>query len=103
MTTIFPKLINVKPIEPYILQVEYSDGTKGEVNLAYLVGQGVFAFWNQKENFNKVHIGEESGALEWNEEIDICPDSIFLDLKQTTFEEYTKGKQFLWDYNNDVL
>ena len=88
----FPKLINVIPVEPYVLWVEYSDGTSGEVNLSHLAGHGVFTYWNQKENFNKVHIGEESGALEWNEEIDICPDSIFLELKQKTFEEYAKDK-----------
>ncbi|MEI6816615.1 MAG: DUF2442 domain-containing protein [Bacteroidota bacterium] len=89
---IFPSLVSVRPIEPYILWVEYSDGTSGKVDLSYLVGSGVFAAWNDVENFNKVHIGEETGALEWNEEIDICPDSVYLDLKQKTFEEYAQNK-----------
>jgi hypothetical protein len=88
----FPELINIKPVEPYVLWLEYSDGTSGKVNLSHLAGKGVFSFWNDIENFNKVHIGKETGALEWNDEIDICPDSVYLELKNKTFEEYAKGE-----------
>jgi hypothetical protein len=91
-TITFPDLISVKAIEPYILWVEYSDGTSGKVDLSHLAGRGVFEYWNQIDNFNKVRIGKETGALEWNDEIDICPDSVYLDLKQKTFEDYAQDK-----------
>ena len=91
-TITFPDLVSVKAIEPYIIWVEYSDGTSGKVDLSHLAGRGVFEFWNQIDNFNKVNIGKETGALEWNDEIDICPDSVYLDLKHKTFEDYAKDK-----------
>lgn len=92
MINIFPKLISVKPLENFSIQVEYSDGKNGVVNLSDFAGKGVFSFWNKKENFNQVHVGKESGAVEWNEEIDMCPDNIYLKLINKSFEEYAQSE-----------
>jgi hypothetical protein len=59
--------------------VKYSDGTEGVADLSDLVGKGVFALWNDYEEFKKVHIGA-SGEIAWSEEIDLCPDAIYLRL-----------------------
>ncbi len=72
-----PRPIQVKPLGSYQLWVRFSDGVEGIVDLSHLAGQGVFALWNDYREFQKVHIGS-SGEIAWSEEIDICPDAIYL-------------------------
>ncbi len=84
----FPKLIDVKALPNYKIWVSYADGKSGEVDLSNMKGKGVFKFWDEADNFFKVHIDETSGAIAWNEQLDICPDSVYLDLIGKNFEEY---------------
>ncbi len=74
-----PIPLEVRPLDSYRLWVKYSDGTEGVADLSDLVGKGVFALWNDYEEFKKVHIGA-SGEIAWSEEIDLCPDAIYLRL-----------------------
>jgi hypothetical protein len=71
------KPIGVKPLDNYRLWVKYSDGVEGVVDLSDLAGDGVFALWNDYREFQKVHIGPH-GELAWNEDVDLCGDSIYL-------------------------
>jgi hypothetical protein len=66
--------------------VRYSDGVEGEANLAHLVGKGVFSLWNDYAAFQKVYIGAH-GEIAWSEEIDLCPDSIYMKITGRTPEE----------------
>ena len=79
--------INVKALEKYAIFVEYSDGVKGRVNLAHLAHQGVFHAWDHGDLFGQVRISE-NGAIVWNDDIDICPDNVYLKIKGLTFEEW---------------
>lgn len=72
-----PRPIEVKPLESYRIWVKYSHGVEGVVDLSDLVGKGVFAVWNDYREFQKVHIGP-GGEIAWSEEIDLCPDAIYL-------------------------
>lgn len=72
-----PRPIDVKALENYRIWVKYSDGVEGEVDLSDLVGKGVFATWQDVRAFQKVHIGP-GGEIAWDEEIDLCPDAIYL-------------------------
>lgn len=72
-----PRLIEVKPLENYRIWVKYSDGIEGVVDLSELVGKGVFAVWQDYREFQKVHIGP-GGEIAWSEEIELCPDAIYL-------------------------
>ncbi len=74
-----PRPIEVKPLENYRIWVKYSDGVEGVVDLSDLVGKGVFAVWNDYRDFQKVHIGP-GGEIAWSEEIDLCPDAIYLEI-----------------------
>ena len=71
------KPILVKPLLNYKLWLQYADGIVGEVDLSHLAGKGVFAFWNNYTNFEKVYIGE-SGEIAWTNKIDLCPDALYL-------------------------
>jgi hypothetical protein len=72
-----PSLIEAKPLDHFNLRVKYSDGVEGVVDLSHLAGKGVFEIWNDYREFQKVHIGA-GGAIAWTEDVEICPDSIYL-------------------------
>jgi hypothetical protein len=71
------KPLEVKALPGYRLWVKYPDGVEGEVNLSHLVGKGVFSLWSDYSAFQKVYIGS-SGEIAWSDEVDICPDSIYM-------------------------
>ena len=50
---------------------------RGTVDLSEAVGKGVFALWCDPLVFEQVHIGS-SGELVWGEQIDLCPDALYL-------------------------
>jgi hypothetical protein len=74
-----PTLIQVKPLENYSLWASYSDGVEGVVDLSDFAGQGVFALWNDYQQFLQAHIGP-SGEIAWNDDVDIDSDAIYLKL-----------------------
>ncbi len=80
------KPVKVKALEGYKLRIEYADGVKGEVDLSYLAGKGVFSFWNDYTAFENVYIGD-SGEIAWNEEVDLCSDALYMKITGKTPEE----------------
>jgi len=73
------KIINVTILQNYKVRLEYADGEKGIADLSHLVGKGVFALWNDYTTFQNVKIGS-SGELLWNDQVDLCPDSLYLQI-----------------------
>jgi len=73
------KIINVSVLQDYQLKLEFADGKRGIVDLSHLVGKGVFSLWNDCSQFENVKIGL-SGELVWSELIDLCPDSLYLQI-----------------------
>jgi len=71
------KITDVKVLEDYKLELMFADGTRGTVDLSHLVGKGVFTLWNDYDAFREVRIGS-SGELAWGEQIDLCPDALYL-------------------------
>ena len=80
------KVINGKAIQKYRIYVEYADGVKGEVDLSHLAGKGVFKVWDDPGVFENVSVGS-SGEIKWNDQLDLCPDSIYLRLTGKSPEE----------------
>ncbi len=72
-----PKPIAVKALPGYRLWIRYSDSVEGTLNLSGLVGKGVFVVWENEQEFEKVHIGP-GGEISWGEEIEMCPDALYL-------------------------
>ena len=64
-------------LDGYRLDLTFSDGTKGIVDLSDLVGKGVFSLWQDYEAFRQVEVGS-SGELVWSDELDLCPDALYL-------------------------
>ena len=73
------KPIEIKALPGYRLFVRYSDGVACEVDLSNLVGKGVFSAWIDPRAFEQVSIGM-SGEIRWNDQIDLCPDAVYLQI-----------------------
>ncbi|MBI3006540.1 MAG: DUF2442 domain-containing protein [Ignavibacteriales bacterium] len=73
------KLVEVKAKPDYRLWLRYENGVEGEIDFSKEVGQGVFAYWSNPDNFQNVHIGN-SGELSWSDQLDICADAMYLSI-----------------------
>jgi hypothetical protein len=78
--------VSVRALANYRLHLEFSDGVKGEVDLSDLAGKGVFEDWNNYSFFEQVHIGDHR-EIKWNDDIELCADSLYLKLTGKTPEE----------------
>ncbi|MGE3715878.1 MAG: DUF2442 domain-containing protein [Simkaniaceae bacterium] len=71
------KIILCKPKPNFRIWVKFEDGICGEVDLNYLVNQGVFKdAWLTQEIFNQVRIHPVTHTLTWGEgdsEVDLDP------------------------------
>ena len=85
----FPKLLEIKALPNYTLWLRYDDETVGTVDLSYHVGRGQFKDWDNKNPFETVHLVRR-GIITWNEDLDICPDSMYLKIRNLSFEDYNK-------------
>jgi len=79
-----PVKLEVRP--QYRLYLEYSDGVAGEVDLSDLAGRGVFAAWNDEQFFRKAHFSA-SRHVSWDDDIELCANSLYLRLTGKTPEE----------------
>jgi len=80
------RVSEVKVLRGYQLELLFDDGTRGTVDLCDLVGKGVFALWCDYGAFQRVRIGS-SGELTWDDQIDLCPDAMYLKVTGKTPEE----------------
>jgi hypothetical protein len=71
------KVVTVKPLPAFRLELGFDNGETGIVDLSSFVGQGVFSAWARPGIFEQVSITVD-GALEWPSDIDMCPDSLYL-------------------------
>ena len=78
--------VEVKALPNFRIWLRYDDGTEGEVDLSDLAGRGVFTAWNDRTFFAAVRVGPH-GAIEWESEIDVCPDAMYLRLTGKSPEE----------------
>ena len=74
---------SVQPLIDFKLKLKYDDDVEGIVDLSRLAGKGVFSIWNETGAFEKVFIGD-SGQISWSDEIELCPDSLYLKMTGKT-------------------
>lgn len=82
-----------EPREGYRIWIRYSDGVAGEIDLSHLAGRGVFKAWNDRAFFESVHVAPD-GGIAWNEDIDLCPDALYMQLTGKSFSDLMPGVQF---------
>ena len=84
------KPIELTVLEKYVIHIKYSDGTEGDVDLSHLAHQGIFEEWECNNLFENAYIDEETDAIAWNKDIELCPDALYLKILNLPFEERNK-------------
>jgi hypothetical protein len=93
-----PKPTEVKAITPYIIWLKFADGTEGQIDLSHLINKPVFKRWEIPSFFNTVYIDIETFAIAWDENIELCPDNLYLKIKGLSFEQW-KSNQYSYATN----
>jgi hypothetical protein len=70
----------------YRLELSFPDGTTGVLDLSDSVGKGVFARLKDEAYFKTVYMGE-FGQIAWSEDIEICSDAAYLEIKSKVSPE----------------
>jgi hypothetical protein len=73
------RIVQIQPMSGYRIRIRFADGVEGEADFSHLAGKGVFSRWNRPGEFEKVKIGE-AGQLEWGEDLDMCPDALYIQI-----------------------
>lgn len=89
-TSEFVRPVEVEVRGRYRLWLRFSDGVESEVDLSDFAGQGVFAAWEDPAFFEAVRI-DETRAVCWGDDVDLCPDALYLELTGMTPERYLPG------------
>jgi hypothetical protein len=80
------KITCVKTLQEYCLELMFDDGVSGTVDLSHLAGKGVFTLWLDRKQFENFRIGS-SGELIWGDNLDLCPDSLYLQITGKKLED----------------
>lgn len=75
----FPRVISVRYIRDYRLEVAFADGARGEIDFApRIIGRsGVFEALQDVSFFSQVRVDREAGTLVWPNEVDFDPDVLY--------------------------
>lgn len=79
------KVITVKPLPQYTLQVTFDDGVYGIIDLKGFIGEGVFSSLVQQDLFDKVYANGSSIA--WSEEMEIDGLAVYSEITGKTIEQ----------------
>ncbi len=87
------KITALKTLPDYRLWLRFDDGVEGIVDLSDKVGVGVFALWSDSAAFDSVRVGEMGDAV-WDDQVDLCPDSLYLKVTGLKPAELYPGASF---------
>jgi len=73
------KITEAKAVDRFRVSLCFDDGASGVVDLSHLAGRGVFRAWQQEGLFEQLSISG-AGALQWPGDLDLCPDSLYLQM-----------------------
>jgi hypothetical protein len=66
-----PKIIDAKPVKPYVIEVVFSNNVKKYYDFQSLLKMEIFYPLNDYSFFKSFRISSGGYGLEWNDEIDI--------------------------------
>ncbi len=82
------KITEAQPLDHYRVCLCFDNGESGIVDLSLFAGRGVFSAWLQDGVFEQLSISPV-GALEWPGDLDLCPDSLYLQMVgKTAYEDF---------------
>jgi hypothetical protein len=71
------KITAIKVLENYRVWLRFDDGVEGEVDFSLKPHTGVYAAWQDYAYFRRARIAEW-GALCWDDQLDFCPEALWL-------------------------
>ncbi|HZV35363.1 MAG TPA: DUF2442 domain-containing protein [Verrucomicrobiae bacterium] len=71
------KITSLTVLQNYHIKIQFDDGVERDLDFSSKARTGVFALWNDYENFRKAHVGD-AGELVWNDQIGFCADALWL-------------------------
>lgn len=82
-----PKLIEAFPVEGHFVHLRFADGLAADIDLGYLVGRGeVFQPLRDPEFFRSFEIDEFGVTIEWPNQADIAPDTLYDHVQRAVYE-----------------
>lgn len=83
-----PKLTEAVPLDDYKVHLRFADGLAADVDLSYLLDYGpVFAPLRDVEYFRKLRIEEFGTTIEWPNEADIAPETLYDHVQRAVYEQ----------------
>ncbi len=71
-----PDVVSVRPLQVYCLEAEFSTGERRWFDMKPYLVYPAFAPLTEDGLFMKAHVAH--GAVTWNDEIDLTPDTLYL-------------------------
>jgi len=81
------KIIEVKYINNYCLQIKFADGFSGIIDIKPYIGGGISDELNNIEYFKQVSINEFHGIM-WPNGYDFCPNYLWELMKGSSTSSY---------------
>jgi hypothetical protein len=75
-----PRVKNVRALENYTLEIEFDNGEKGQFSMKPYLEYPVYASLKDDAVFKQATA--TLGFVSWNGEIDIDPDTLYIDSKR---------------------
>jgi len=72
-----PAVVSVVPLEPYVVRVTFADGEIRDVDIEPLLDGPVFAALRDPDEFKRVGVDEQTGAVAWSNGADLDSDVIY--------------------------
>jgi hypothetical protein len=71
-------VVGVEVLGAHRLRLSFADGTRGVVDLSYLLGRGpVFEPLRDEEYFAQVRVDPEGGTIVWPNGADVAPETLY--------------------------
>ena len=82
------RIKSVKPLEDFVVELEFTDGTSRNINLEpFLRGKVFEAIRSNPAVFRAVKVDKRMGTIVWENGADIDPDVLYHGLKPAWAEE----------------
>jgi hypothetical protein len=81
----YMKVLSVKPLPEYQLNVASDDGVSGTVDLKGFIEKGIFSVLKDAQAFNKVYT--KSYAIAWSDELEIDALTVYAEISGKKPEE----------------
>ena len=80
------EIVSARIVTKFKVHLIFSNGVAGIIDLGDLAGRGVFQAWMEPGFFEQMQL-TPFGALSWPGELELCPDSLYLQLTEKEPEE----------------